>query len=103
MANFDKIMKQAARMQQQLAEVQSELANRIIEGSSGGGAVKVTGKADGSIVGIKIDPQVVSSGDVSMLEDLVLSAVKQTIERAREEQNRETSRITGGMSIPGIM
>jgi nucleoid-associated protein EbfC len=90
-------------MQKQLADVQSELANRTIEGSSGGGAVKVTGKGDGSIIGIKIDPQVVAAGDVSMLEDLVLTAVKQTIERAREEQGRETSRITGGMNIPGLM
>ena len=65
-------MKQAARMQQQMEQAQSALASRTVEASSGGGAVKVVAKCDGSIASIKIDPQALNPADAQLLEDMVL-------------------------------
>lgn len=103
MANIEKLMKQAARMQEQMQSVQAGLVNLTVEASSGGGAVKVVAKGDGSVVSIKIDPAAASAGDVSMLEDLVLSAVNQALTQARDRANTEMSKVTAGMNIPGLM
>jgi DNA-binding YbaB/EbfC family protein len=96
-------MKQAARMLQQMEKVQAELAARTVEASSGGGAVKVTAKCDGSVASIKIDPQAANPSDVAMLEDLVLSAVNQALSQAKEIANGEMGKLTSGISIPGLM
>jgi len=77
MSSIGKLVKQAARMQQQMEKVQSELAARTVDSTSGGGAVKVAARCDGTLASIKIDPAAVNPADVSMLEDLVLSAVNQ--------------------------
>lgn len=102
MSSIGKLMKQAARMQQQMQEVQAGLVNLTGEGTSGGGAVKVIARGDGSIASIKIDPQAASGGDVTMLEDLVLSAANQALTRARDLANTEMSKVTAGMNIPGL-
>ena len=96
-------MKQAARMQQQMEKVQSDLAARTVEATSGGGAVKVAARCDGTLASIKIDPQAVNPSDVSMLEDLVLSAVNQALTEAKEIANTEMGKVTSGLSIPGMM
>jgi len=104
MPNLGKLVKEAARMQQQMEKVQAELSARSVEATSGGGAVKVSARCDGSVASIKIDAQAVSSGDVSMLEDLVLSAVNQALSQAKEIANSEMGKITAGMSLPpGLM
>ena len=103
MANIEKLMKQAARMQEQMQSVQAGLVNLTVEASSGGGAVKVVAKGDGSVVSIKIDPAAASAGDVSMLEDLVLSAVNQALTQAKDRASAEMSKVTAGMNIPGLM
>lgn len=90
-------------MQQQMAEVQAGLAAMTIEASSGGGAVKVVARGDGSIASVKIDPQAVAAGDASMIEDLVLSAANQALTQAREKANTEMNKVTAGMNIPGLM
>ena len=95
-------MKQAARMQQQMEKVQTELANRTVEATSGGGAVKVIAKCDGSITSIKIDPQALNPADASLLEDMVLTAANQALSQAREISNNEMGRLTSGLSIPGL-
>ena len=102
MPNFDKLMKQAARMQQQVQEIQASLANRTVEATSGGGAVRVTAKCDGTLAAIKIDPQAVSAGDAGMLEDLVLSAVNQALNQAREVSSAEMGKVTAGLNLPGF-
>lgn len=94
-------MKQAARMQQQMEHVQSALATRTVEATSGGGAVKVVAKCDGSIAGVKIDPAAAS--DVQMLEDMLLSALNQALTQAREISNAEMGKVTQGLSLPGLM
>jgi DNA-binding YbaB/EbfC family protein len=101
MSSIGKLMKQAARMQQQMEHVQAALAARTVEATSGGAAVKVVARCDGTIAGIKIDPA--AAADVSMLEEMVLSAVNQALAQAREISNTEMGKVTQGMSLPGLM
>ena len=102
MPNLGKLVKEAARMQQKMEQVQAELASRTVEATSGGGAVKVTARCDGTVASIKIDPQAAVAGDISMLEDLVLSAVNQGLTQAKEIANSEMGKLTSGLSIPGL-
>ena len=94
-------MKQAARMQQQMEEVQAALAARTVEATSGGGAVKVVAKCDGNLASIKIDPAAAS--DVPMLEDMLISAANQALSQAREISTAEMGKVTQGLSLPGLM
>ena len=103
MPNLGKLVKEAARMQEKMEKVQAELASRTVEATSGGGAVKVVARCDGTVASIKIDPQAASAGDVSMLEDLVLSAVNQSLSQAKEIANSEMGKLTSGLSLPGLM
>ena len=96
-------MKQAARMQQEMEKVQADLAQRTIESTSGGGAVKVTAKCDGTIASIKIDPQAINPADAQLLEDLILTAANQALSQARDIANSEMGKVTSGMQIPGLM
>jgi DNA-binding YbaB/EbfC family protein len=102
MSSIGKLMKQAARMQQQMEQVQADLASRTVEATSGGGAVKVFAKCDGSIASIKIDPQALNPADVQLLEDMVLTAANQALAQAKEISNTEMGRITSGLSLPGL-
>lgn len=103
MSSIGKLMKQAARMQQQMEQVQSELANRTVEAASGGGAVKVVAKCDQTIASIKIDPQTVDPSDISLLEDMVLGAVNQALSQAKRISETEMGKLTAGMNLPGLM
>lgn len=96
-------MKQAARVQRQLESVQNELANRTVEASSGGGAVKVVAKCDSTISSIKIDPQAINPEDPQLLEDLILSATNSALNQAKEISNEEMGKVTSGMNLPGLM
>ncbi len=89
-------------MQERMAEAQAELSNKTIEATSGGGKVVVTATGAGDITSIKIDPQVVDPSDVELLEDLVLSAVRQAVEDAKKMAGSEMGKLTGGMKIPGL-
>jgi hypothetical protein len=103
MSSIGKLMKQAARMQQQMEKVQADLAQRTIEATSGGGAVKVTAKCDGTIASIKIDPQAINPADAQLLEDLIVTAANQALSQARDIANSEMGKVTSGMQIPGLM
>ena len=103
MSSLGKLMKQAQRMQRQMEEVQTALAARTVEGTSGGGAVKITARCDGSLAGVKIDPAAVSPDDVSMLEDLILTAANQALGQAKEIYNAEMGKVSAGMNLPGMM
>src|SRR5579863_6269020 len=100
MPNLGKLMKQAARMQQQMEQVQSQLAARTVEATSGGGAVKVTAKCDGTISSIKIDPQALNPGDAQLVEDMVLTAANQALAKAKEISNAEMGKVTSGFNLP---
>jgi nucleoid-associated protein EbfC len=103
MSSIGKLMKQAAKMQQQMEQVQAQLAVRTVEATSGGGAVKVVARCDGTLASIKMDPQALNPGDAQMLEDMVLTAANQALTQAREISNTEMGRITQGMGLPGMM
>ena len=96
-------MKQAAKMQQQMEQIQADLAARTVEATSGGGAVKVTAKCDGTVSAIKIDPQALNPSDAQLLEDMVLTAVNQALAQAKEISNTEMGKATAGFNLPGIM
>lgn len=100
--NIAKMLKQAQQMQAKLAETQAELAEKTVEASVGGGKVKVVANGSGDVISIKIDPQVVDPQDVEMLEDLVLSGVKQAIEDAKKMAGSEMGKLTAGLNIPGM-
>ena len=103
MSSIGKLMKQAARMQQQMEQIQQQLAARTVEASSGGGAVKVVAKCDGSIASIKIDPQAINPADAQLLEDMILTAANHALTQAKEISNSEMGKITSGLSLPGLM
>jgi hypothetical protein len=102
MSSLGKMMKQAQRMQQQMEQVQAQLATRTVEATSGGGAVKVTTKCDGSIAAIKIDPQALNPSDAQLLEDMILTAANQALNQAKDIANTEMGKITAGLSMPGF-
>src|SRR5690349_6305637 len=102
MSSVDKLMKQAARMQQQMEQVQAQLAARTVEATSGGGAVRVTAKCDGSLAAIKIDPQALNPSDAQIVEDMILTAANQALAQAKEISNTEMGKVTAGMNLPGF-
>ena len=96
-------MKQAAKMQQQMEQIQAELAARTVEATSGGGAVKVVAKCDGTLASIKIDPQALNPSDAELLEDMILGATNQALTQAKEISNAEMGKATAGFNLPGMM
>jgi DNA-binding YbaB/EbfC family protein len=103
MSSIGKLMKQAARMQQQMERVQSELASKTVEATSGGGAVKVTARCDGTLAGIKIDKDALDPEDVEVLEDMILTAVNTGLREAKEIANKEMGSVTQGIGLPGLI
>ena len=102
MSSIGKLMKQAARMQQQMEEIQTALAKRTVEATSGGGAVKVVAKCDGTIASIKIDPQALNPGDAQLVEDMIITAANQALGQAKQISNVEMGKATAGFSLPGL-
>lgn len=102
MSSIGKLMKQAARMQQQMEQIQSDLAKRTVEATSGGGAVKVVAKCDGSIGSVKIDPQALNPSDAQLLEDMILTAANQALAQAKEISTAEMGKVTAGFNLPGF-
>jgi nucleoid-associated protein EbfC len=100
--NLNKLMKQAQKMQEQMAKTQSELESKTVEVSSGGGKVTVTANGAGDVLAIKIDKEVVDPNDVEFLEEVVLSAVQQAVQQGKALAQSEMSKITGGLGIPGL-
>ena len=101
--NIQKMMKEAQKMQERLAKAQSDLANESLEVSAGGGKVNVTVNGAGDITAIKISPDVVDPQDVEMLEDLVLSGIREAQDASRKLQADTMCKVTGGLGgLPGL-
>ena len=100
--NLNKLMKQAQKMQEQMARTQAELEEKTVEVTAGGGKVTVVANGAGDVLSIKIAKEVVDPEDVEILEDLVLSGVQQAIAKGKEMAGSEMSKITGGMNLPGM-
>lgn len=95
MTNIQALMKQAQKMQAQMAQVQQELGEKRIEASAGGGMVTAVVNGRGELVSVKIDPEIVKSGDIPMLEDLVLAAVNEARSRSEELMRDAMNRVAG--------
>lgn len=99
---MQQLLKQANQMQNRMKKVQEELAEREYEGTSGGGAVKVTVKGENEIMALAIDEEVFKEGDVEMLQDLIMTAANEALKTAKETSSAEMEKITGGMNFPGL-
>lgn len=100
LGNLGQIMKQAQKAAEQMKGLEEELGSQRVEGTAGGGVVKVTASGAGEIVGVQIAPEVVDPEDVEMLEDLVLSAIREAQEQATKLREEKVSDITGGVNLP---
>jgi hypothetical protein len=97
------MLKQAQQLQQRLIQAQEALETETVEASAGGGAVTVTVSGKQKVLKITIDPAAVDPQDVPILEDLVLAAVNEAMDKAQELASQRLGAITGGMNIPGLM
>ena len=102
MGPLGNIMKQAQELQERLGRVQEEAAARTVEASAGGGMVTVIMNGRLELQSLRIDPEVIKSGDAEMLQDLVIAAVNQAIRNAQQMMGEEMKKITGGLKIPGL-
>ena len=100
MADFSQILQLGQQMQVKLNQMQTELAQRTVSGSAGGGMVKATVDGRGQLRSLKIDSSVVTGSDVEMLEDLVVAAVSDAQRRAEEMYRDELRKAAGGLPLP---
>ena len=100
--NIAKLMKQAQQMQAEAQKIQTDLASKKYEGTSGGGAVTAVASGDGSLLSLKIDPAILKDGDAEIVEDLVLSAVRDALDKGKQDAAAAMGKLTGGMGLPGF-
>ena len=100
--NLNKLMKQAQKMQEQMARVQADLEEKTVEVQAGSGKVTVVANGADEVVSIKIDKTIVDPNDVEFLEEVVLSGVKGAIEQGKGLAQSEMSKITGVLGMPGL-
>lgn len=103
MTNIQNLLKQAQKIQSQVSQMQSELGQRRIEASAGGGMVTAVVNGRQELIAVHIDRQVVDPSDVEMLEDLIVAAVSEALARASEMAAEEMKKLTGGLSLPGLI
>jgi DNA-binding YbaB/EbfC family protein len=97
------LMEHARDLQTKIAALQEKLADRTVTGSSGGGMVVVEANGAQEITSIKIEKDLVSSGDMEMLEDLIVAAVNDALKKSKEMVAEEVSKLTGGIRLPGLV
>ena len=103
MKGMGNMMKQAQKLQSKMLKMQEELAERTVETSAGGGMISVVANGRQQLVSITIDKEVVDPDDVEMLQDLVLAAVNDALNKAQEMVAGEMGKLTGGFNIPGLL
>ena len=103
MKNMKNMMKQAQQLQNKMAKMQEEMAEKTIEASAGGGMIKVVANGKQEVVSIHIEKEVVDPEDVEMLQDLILAAVNEALMQSQKMVSDEMGKLTGGMNIPGLM
>ena len=102
MKDLGSIMKQAQKIQAQIAKMQEELSSRTVEASAGGGMITVVANGKQEVVSIRIEPEVIDASDKEMLQDLVVAAVNEALRKSQEMVSEEMKKITGGLNIPGL-
>ena len=100
--NLNKLMKQAQKMQEKMAQAQADLAEKTVEVQAAGGKITVVANGAGDVISIQIAKEVVDPEELEFLEDAVLSAVQQAIEQGKAIATSEMSKITGGMGVAGL-
>ena len=100
--NMQQMMKQARKMQEQLAAAQENLKSQTVDASAGGGMVKVTVNGEMELVNLTIDPDALDPEDVDMLQDMILAAVNDALDSAETMAGQQMSAVTGGLNIPGM-
>lgn len=100
--NMNSMIKQAQKMQDDMAKLQEELEQKVYDVTSGGGAVQVSITGKREIKSITVKPEVVDPDDIEMLQDLLVAAVNEAIRKVDEISEKEMSNITGGLSMPGL-
>lgn len=103
MKGMGDMMKQAQKLQARMLKIQEELAEKTVESAAGGGMIKVVANGRQQIVSIRIEKEVVNPEDVEMLQDLILAAVNDALTKSQEMVAAEMGKLTGGLSIPGLM
>lgn len=101
--DMGQLMKQAQKMQEQLAAAQADLASREFQGSAGGGVVTATIKGSGEVLAVKIDPSVIDPDDAEMLGDLVAAAVNSALNSVSEVAAEQMGGLTGGLDLGGLL
>ncbi len=100
--NAPEMMRQAAEMQERMKATQDELAKLRVEGVSGGGMVRVEANGQQKILAVHLEESLTQTGDREMIEELVLTATNQALDKARQMASEEMSKVAGGMDIPGL-
>jgi len=100
MSDFSQLLQLGQQMQGRITQMQTELTQRTVTGSAGGGMVTVTADGKGHVRGVRIDQSIVQEGDVEMIEDLVTAAVADAQRRAEEIYRDELRKVTGGLQLP---
>ena len=102
MPNMGKLMKQAQQLQSKMAKMQEELSEKTVEASAGGGMIIAVANGRQELVSIQIEQEVIDPDDAEMLQDLIMAAVNDALNRAKEMMNEEMGKVTQGMNIPGM-
>lgn len=102
MKNMNAMMKQAQKLQKKMMQTQAELATKTVEATAGGGMIKVVANGAQKIESIVFEKEVVDPDDIEMLQDLVLAAVNDALNKSQEMVSSEMSKLTGGLNIPGL-
>lgn len=103
MKGMGNMMKQAQKLQAKMLKLQDELADQTVEATAGGGMVKVTANGRQKITSIAIEKEVVDPEDIEMLQDLILAAVNDALNKSQEMISQEMGKLTGGINLPGLM
>lgn len=102
MKDLQGMLRQAQQMQERLARLQEELADKTVEASAGGGMVTVAVNGKQEVLSVRIEKEVISAEDAELLQDLVRAAVNEALSRSREMIAAEMTKITGGIKLPGL-
>ena len=100
--NIQQLMRQAQKMQEQMTKAQEELDEKVYEASAGGGMVTATVSGKKQLVSLTIKPEAVDPEDVEMLQDMIIAAVNEAVKQADDATESEMSKLTGGLSMPGL-
>ena len=102
MKGMGNMLKQAQKLQSKMMKLQEELAEKTVEAAAGGGMVKVVANGRQQVVSIQIEREVIDPEEAEMLQDLILAAVNEALNKSQEMVSSEMSKITGGLNLPGM-